>query len=153
MDEALIQEAEQLVRYLRDIRSILKRTDDMDTAGMNLTSPQVGVLRELVTTNGMSLKDLSKLLGLAHSTVSGIVDRLERDKLVYRSPDPDDKRITRIFASQLVLDYTDRTMYLRRGSVVAQALQQATPAEREQITGGIAKLYSLLAAGAEHDPE
>jgi DNA-binding MarR family transcriptional regulator len=153
MDESLLQEAEQLVKYLRDIRSILKRTDDMDTAGISLTAPQVDVLRELVATNGMSLKELSKRLGLAHSTVSGIVDRLERDNLVYRSPDPDDKRITRIYAGPSVLEYTDRTMYLRRGSVVAQALQQATPEDREQIIGGITKLYALLTAGADHDTE
>ena len=151
IEETLLHDAELLVRYLRDIRSILKRTDDIDTAGMGLTSPQVGVLRELVTTNGMSLKELSKRLGLAHSTVSGIVDRLERDNLVYRQVDPDDKRITRIYAAQQVLDYMDRTVYTRRGSVVAQALQQATPEEREQIMTAIQKLYALLAAGDDHE--
>lgn len=150
-DEALIQDAELLVRYLRDIRSILKRADDLDTAGMSLTSPQVTVLRELVTTNGLSLKQLSNRMGLAHSTVSGIVDRLERDELVYRRSDPDDRRITRIYASQQVLDYTNRTLYSRRGSIVSQALQRATNEEREQIMAGIAKLYSLLATGANHE--
>src|SRR5689334_18601946 len=109
-DEALLHEAEAIAKYLRDIRSILTRSQDMDIAGMSLTAPQVVVIRELVTSPGMSLKELSKRVGLAHSTVSGIVDRLERDSLVYRQVDPEDKRITRIYVTQMVLDYTNQTL-------------------------------------------
>src|SRR5689334_4274060 len=150
-DNALQQEAELLVKYLRDIRAILKRTEDSEIAAMGLTMPQIDVLRELATANGLSLKELSKRLGLVHSTVSGIVDRLEQRGLVQRRTDPDDKRFTRIYASQSVTDYTDRTLYSWRGSIIAKALHQATPDEREQIVKGIGKLYSLLSGETENE--
>jgi DNA-binding MarR family transcriptional regulator len=149
IDEALQQEAELLAKYLTDIRAILKRTQDTEIAAAGLTLPQVDVLRELTNANGLSLKELSKRLGLVHSTVSGIVDRLEQRGFVQRRADPDDKRFTRIYASQNVMEYADRTMYSWRGNVIAKALQQATPAEREQIVKGIAKLYDLLAGEAD----
>ena len=149
IDETLQQEAEQLAKYLSDIRAILKRTQDTEIAAAGLTLPQVDVLRELTNANGLSLKELSKRLGLVHSTVSGIVDRLEQRGFVQRRADPDDKRFTRIYASQSVMEYAGRTLYSWRGNVIAKALQLAAPAEREQIVKSIEKLYELLAGEAD----
>ncbi len=150
-DDKLREDAEQVVKYLRDIRALLKRTEEAEISSLELTPPQIDVLRELATNNGLSLKELSARVGLAHSTVSGIVDRLEQRGLLNRQPDPDDKRVTRIYADRQVVEFQDKTLYSLRGSLVAQALQQATPEEREQIIGGIAKLYALLAAGDKHE--
>ena len=41
---------------------------------------------------GMSLKDLSSEVDLSHSTVSGIIDRLEQKQMVVRRTDADDAR-------------------------------------------------------------
>ena len=46
----------------------------------------------LVHSEGISLRALSKELGLAHSTVSGIVDRLEKRGMVVRQTDEADRR-------------------------------------------------------------
>jgi DNA-binding MarR family transcriptional regulator len=40
--------------------------------------PQSAVIQAVVKHDGISLKDLSREVSLAHSTVSGIVDRLEK---------------------------------------------------------------------------
>jgi len=53
----------------------------------------------------MSLKDLSAAVGMAHSTVSGIVDRLEKRGMLERQADTADRRFTKIVASQAVRDY------------------------------------------------
>jgi DNA-binding MarR family transcriptional regulator len=44
-------------------------------------------------------------MGLAHSTVSGIVDRLEHKKLVHRQLDLQDRRYIRICLNQAVREY------------------------------------------------
>jgi DNA-binding MarR family transcriptional regulator len=41
---------------------------------------------------GLSLSDLSEKMGLAHSTVSEIVGRLERDGVLRRTTRPEDRR-------------------------------------------------------------
>src|SRR5579885_2988198 len=101
-DDKLREDAEQVVKYLRDIRALLKRTEEAEISSLELTPPQIDVLRELAANNGLSLKELSARVGLGHSTVSGIVDRLEQRGLLNRQPDPDDKRVTRIYADRQV---------------------------------------------------
>ena len=151
MDESLLQEAEQLAKTLREVGAFLRRPEAAAIASQGLTGPQIDVLRELAENNGLSLKELSQRLGLAHSTVSGIVDRLEQHGFVHRQPDPDDKRFTRVYAEKHVEEFPETTMYSWRGSILADALRQATPEEREQIIAGVKKLYTLLAAGADHE--
>ena len=45
---------------------------------------------------GLSLSDLSEKMGLAHSTVSEIVGRLERDGVLRRTTRPEDRRYAQI---------------------------------------------------------
>lgn len=52
--------------------------------GQELTVPQIFLLRELIKKGPASISNLAERLNLANSTVSGIVDRLERDGFVKR---------------------------------------------------------------------
>lgn len=58
-----------------------------------LTGPQLFILRELFMKEPRKLGDLAQAVQLSNSTVSGIVDRLERDGLVERKRDEQDRRI------------------------------------------------------------
>ncbi|TXK76376.1 MarR family winged helix-turn-helix transcriptional regulator [Paenibacillus sp. N3.4] len=57
-----------------------------------LTGPQLFILRELFLKEPRKLGDLAQAVHLSNSTVSGIVDRLERDGLVERKRDVQDRR-------------------------------------------------------------
>jgi len=92
----------------------------------------------------MSLKDLSKELGLAHSTVSGIVDRLEKQGLVERQTGEQDRRFSKIIASQEVRKYLRETWPALEIHPLAAALRAATPAERQAIMDGVRTLRGLL---------
>lgn len=46
--------------------------------------------------DGLKVVDLGKRSGLEASTMSGLLDRMERDGLVTRVPDPSDRRVLRI---------------------------------------------------------
>ncbi|MEC0227736.1 MULTISPECIES: MarR family winged helix-turn-helix transcriptional regulator [Paenibacillus] len=58
-----------------------------------LTGPQLFILRELFMNEPRKLGDLAQSVQLSNSTVSGIVDRLERDGMVERKRDKQDRRI------------------------------------------------------------
>src|SRR5271165_509333 len=117
MDEqitpALLHQAEAILRHMEAIRAILDSAEQQDIATSGLTLPQIAVLRQLVVADGLSLKELSERLGLAHSTVSGIVDRLERREFLHRRPDPQDKRFTRLYIDPRVTAYVTTTYYSR----------------------------------------
>jgi DNA-binding MarR family transcriptional regulator len=60
---------------------------------VGLSSPKWFVLRRLVEAGGsMSLGDAAERLACARSNVTQLVDRLEREGLVQRVPDPLDRR-------------------------------------------------------------
>ena len=143
-DDQLLSDAEALVEYLRMTRSLLKRAEGTDLLPDGLTVPQVTVLRELIVNDGLSLKDLSARLNLAHSTVSGMVDRLERQELVHRRPDPEDKRISRVYLDPKVPDYVNNTFYSRWSQILAEAIAAIPPIERIEIVNGFARVHDAL---------
>jgi DNA-binding MarR family transcriptional regulator len=85
-------------------------------------------------------------MGLSHSTVSGIIDRLQRKGFVRRTPDSKDRRYSRIFLSEEVKDYVREEVPSRRLGPILRALDLASAGEREQILAGVVTLRRLLEA-------
>ncbi len=56
----------------------------------------LGVLLSLWNEDGLQANELGKRAGLEPSTMTGLLDRMERDGLVKRKPDPNDRRAHRI---------------------------------------------------------
>ena len=59
----------------------------------DLTGPQLTVLKLLEQIGDMSLSDLSGRIRAQNSTVTGIIDRMERDGLVLRERSKEDRRV------------------------------------------------------------
>jgi DNA-binding MarR family transcriptional regulator len=59
-------------------------------------SPQQGQLLAILRPGAYGMSELVATLGLAKSSVTGMVDRLERTGLVRREPDPADSRAVRV---------------------------------------------------------
>jgi MarR family transcriptional regulator, organic hydroperoxide resistance regulator len=137
-------QAEQMEQDLSGIRRALRRPLETEVSKGDLTLPQTAVMRVVVSHDGISLKDLSRAVSLAHSTVSGIVDRLEKRGMIERRVDPADGRVSRIHPSEVVTGWLrERMPALRRGPLEA-ALERATKAERETIGGAVKRLRELL---------
>jgi MarR family transcriptional regulator, organic hydroperoxide resistance regulator len=153
MNDDLSSEVQIITDHLNAIRAILRRGSQADMSASGLTAPQVNLLRALSFLDGSTLKQLSERLHLAHSTISGMVDRLEQKKLVERQVDAQDKRYTRIYLGREVRDYLNHTMPSNRASLLVEALTKAQPAEREQILGGLETLHRYLQAGANSTSE
>jgi DNA-binding MarR family transcriptional regulator len=136
--------AEDIDRDLRAIRERIRRPLEAVIARGNLTGPQQSVLRALVQSDSLSLKELSAHLGLAHSTVSGIVDRLQVRGLVERRADEADKRFTRVVVTQIVRDFVRDTLPRLSIHPLAEALGRANAAQRRAIVKGLKTLRNIL---------
>ena len=66
-----------------------------------LSEGRMGVLWMLARSGSMSLGDLAIALDVSPTNITGLVDHLERDGLVLREPDPDDRRAIRASLSRL----------------------------------------------------
>ncbi len=63
----------------------------------HLTPPQFATLAYLWKKDNINQVHLGELMGVDRTTISGIVDRLERDGLVERGADPGDRRSWMLF--------------------------------------------------------
>jgi DNA-binding MarR family transcriptional regulator len=101
-DSTATDEAREIVGLFRSLRRHLVRGSRAELARSGLTAAQVSVISLLGTNGAMTLGELSRELELSHSTVSGIVDRLQAKDLVDRKPSPDDRRYVQISLAQHV---------------------------------------------------
>ncbi len=143
-DESVRDLAAELERHLTAIRQEIRRPLEGEFAKGKLTGPQRSVMQVLYHSDGCSLKELTAQVGLAHSTVSGIVDRLETRGMVQRQPDLEDRRHTRIGVSGEVRKFMAERYPVLAADPIVKALRRGTAKEREEVLAGIRTLRNLL---------
>src|SRR5271169_813566 len=136
----LVRMAQEIDEHLSRVRQVLRQPLETEFARGGLTGPQRSVMQAVVQSNGMSLKDVSRRVGLAHSTVSGIVDRLAQKGLVERQLDKKDRRFSLIVPSKPVREYVRKKLPALTMHPLLKALQQIKPAERAAILSGLGML-------------
>jgi DNA-binding MarR family transcriptional regulator len=140
----LAAQAEQMERDLNAIRRTLRRPLEAVIAKSRLTAPQLAVMRVVVRHEGISLKELSGEVNLAHSTVSGITDRLEKKGLIERRIDGADGRVNRAYPTAAVSEFVrGRLPALKRGPL-EMALARTTAQEWTGIGDSLRRLRELL---------
>lgn len=144
--QEMLRTAQEIDAHLRTIRRALRKPIESEIARGGLTGPQQSVMQALAHADGLSLKELSRRVGLAHSTVSGIVDRLQKRGLLERRADDDDGRISKIVVSQVVRDYLRDTLPAVAISPLLEALRRANPPERKAILKGLRVLRRIIEA-------
>ncbi len=88
--------------------------------------------------------DLASYFGYAPRTVTEAVDGLERDGLVRRDPDPDDRRVQRISLTETGLVAVESAEAARR-EFVDGVFGVLEPEERAQMVRLIGRLNNRLA--------
>jgi len=142
-DPALIAETEEILAHVRALRRELLRNPVTDAERSGLTGPQVTVMACLANGGPMTLTELSRQLGMGHSTASGIVDRLQARGFVHRTPDASDRRRTQITVTEIVTTYVRELEQGPSGRLTA-ALEGASAEQRRTIKEGLDLLRDLL---------
>jgi DNA-binding MarR family transcriptional regulator len=96
------------------IRDLLKRLNKTfgtiatkELAKYGLTVPQLVVIRQ-IQSEPKTIGQLSKAVDLSYSTVSGIIDRLEREHLVERVRDENDRRVVWIRKTEKIAELFEK---------------------------------------------
>jgi len=125
-----------LVRLGRELRK--------ESAHLGVTGGQVTLLYLISENPGIGVGELAERERIATPTASGLVDRLERAKLIERLRSETDRRrvgltITAAGARKLVAVRARRTVWL------TERLQRLDPPERAAIEAAIGPLRRLIA--------
>lgn len=82
--------------YLRHISWIVKKRGREILSDFDITPPQFYALLILVFHGNLTMGELCRRLYLASSTVTDLIDRMEKSGLVSRERDVEDRRVIRI---------------------------------------------------------
>jgi len=107
----------------------------------DLSAPQVHTLLALGADGDLTMGDLARRVAVTEKTVTGLVDRLERDGLLARRRDQVDRRIVHV-----ALTAAGRALHRRLDSGLLRALAlllgRLDPADRRDLFRIVGKLSS-----------
>lgn len=143
MEPVLVQQAEQLKDLIRILNRKFRQYMTFQTVGSGFTVPQLHLMQELLQNPGISLGELSTKLGLAKSTVSGIVDRLEKQGKVIRKRNDQDRRVVHIDLSPEIKQFSENLSYMRT-NYLTELLSAMTSQEITGLIEGLEKINQLM---------
>jgi len=79
---------------------LLRRELDEQLSSHGLTGVQVGLLTRLARSEGLVQAELGRRMAIEAATLTGIVQRLEREGWVRRSCDADNRRLQRVWLTE-----------------------------------------------------
>ena len=158
MGATAMQPAEHAHRSLLRAFGSLKKAMEPYFARFGISRPQWAVLivlhrSEQEGDGGMRLRDLGERLFIQPPSVTGVVDRLEREGLVARSKVEDDLRVRRVRLTDEGRAVIERVLAVHAGEILAlmgglTARQQATLARLLDQLDAHLKTFNADAGGA-----
>ncbi len=142
--EPQISSTTDVANELRPILVRLARELRKETTHLGITGGQATLLWQISEKPGIGLGELAELEGIATPTASGLVDRLERAKLIERVRSDTDRRrvgLTSTAAGRRLL----QAVRARRTVWLAERLERLSPSERAAIESALQPLASLIA--------
>lgn len=138
----------QLLERLAAIGTAQWRDFAAAAAQHGLTSTQAKVLAQL--DHPLPMRGLATLLVCDASNVTGIVDRLEARELVHREPDPADRRVKNVVATEAGREIIRRVREEMQD--MHSALDALTPTESATLYTLLGRLRPAPARGATRPP-
>ncbi len=107
------RDIKECLQKMADLMPLLTRSFEafgpMDLSICHITMPQLAVLKEIGKASDGKMTDLARAFGIKLSSVTGMVDRLEKEGFVSRTRDPKDRRVVRVHL-------------LKKGSIAAKKM-------------------------------
>jgi DNA-binding MarR family transcriptional regulator len=94
------------------LKNYLKK--EFSNGGIDISPAQAGILFSLKISNGLSMNHLSRIISIDNAAITRHIDTLERDGLVKRDPDANDRRKNIISITDKGIIEADRTKAIAR---------------------------------------
>lgn len=132
-----------LEKSLRYVSAIVKQKGRELLSNYTITPPQFVALQWLHEDGDMTIGELSNKMFLACSTTTDLVDRMEKNQLVMRVKDPNDRRVVRIH----LLEEGERIIQeviKKRQKYLEEILTNFTPDEILSLEHNLNKLHQEM---------
>lgn len=134
---------EEIEKHLRKVDYIIRRKGREILSDFNITIPQFTALQILINKGNMTIGELSKSMALACSTITDLIDRMEKAGLVVRKKDEKDKRIVRIEVLSKGYEILEKVLN-KRIEFLSSKLVDFTYEEKVRLSLGLKALYDAM---------
>ena len=137
------EHVEHIEKYLRKIDYIVRKKGREILNDFSITVPQFSALQILINSGDMTIGELSQKMALACSTITDLIDRMEKSELVIRKKDEKDKRVVRVEVLQKGYDILEKVLKKRRG-FLASKLKDFSIDDKEILNKVLEELYEAM---------
>ena len=139
-----IRKSIEVIKVLKNLMDTIKQNMHEQFKEMRVTGPQGMLMGTLVHNGEMKISDLSEMLALSNSTVSGILDRLEKNGFVKRTRSEEDRRVVYVSVTDEFKKHTQEH-FNEIEKKLESMMNKGTPEELEKIFEGIDTLQKVIA--------
>ncbi|MCA1585946.1 MAG: MarR family transcriptional regulator [Acidobacteria bacterium] len=138
------------LRIARCYNLLMREARQRVASRWTLTLPQFDVLAELARADsaGFTFVELSRLLLVTSGNLTGIVDRLEQQRLVKRRPDGKDRRVIRVALTDRGRRVTDEVLPAHAADI-EEILSFMPRSALNELSGLLGRLRDGLHARAD----
>src|SRR5688500_15435077 len=138
---------EELRRFIEMLSSRFKQTEELFATKLEVSERELALLRTLVEEGPMITKELGGRFGVPVSTMTGLVDRMEKKGLIRRVPGRRDRRSIELEttpAGAMALKEHDRDIE----AVARGMLEALAERDQEQLIQILRRVRAGIEAGA-----
>lgn len=142
-NDRAFESVKQIEKNLRKIDHIIRKEGRLILKDYDITVPQFEALQHLMHNENMTIGELSQKMHLAFSTVTDLIDRMEKAELVSRMKDPKDKRIVRLQVLPKGFDVVKKVLS-RRIEFLSGRLASLTYEEKDKLDRVLERLHEAM---------
>lgn len=130
----------ELEKELRHLCTMIKQKGREILTDFEITPPQFMALQYLILEENLTIGELSNKMFLACSTITDLVDRMEKNDLVKRKRDEKDRRVVRIQVLEKGHEIINEVLHVRR-NYLADLLKDLNSQQKDFILKGVEMIY------------
>lgn len=144
-DANFAQSIVELDRLIRHANSIIRRRGRDILQEFDITPPQFDALLILKSNKGenLTIGELGERMYLACSTATDLIDRMERNGLVERARDANDRRVIRLHVLEKGYQMVEEVLAARK-RYLSEALQDVPQEDIEAMIRSMTQLDQVL---------
>jgi len=135
---------EQIEFLLRMVSNVVRRRGREILVDFDITPPQFTALQVLMRHGRLTMGELGDLMYLASSTLTDLVDRMEKNHYVERERDDKDRRVIRLRVTPAGEEVFNAVMAKRR-QYLSSVLGRMSPSEIIRLDEALHQIYDIMA--------
>ena len=142
-DKDICENVVSIERHLRKVDYIIRLKGRKILNDFNITVPQFTALQILISNGELTIGELSQKMALACSTITDLIDRMEKSELVIREKDEKDKRVVRIEVLPVGYEIVEKVLD-ERVRFLETKMAGLTVEEKIVLDKGLETLYNAM---------